>query len=308
MSLFGNRNLRDEWKKSYTRQVAQEAADKLNQYMKQQVNQRVNGGYSNEPRQNDTASNRGPSPEGVNNTTYHYSYRSAKKKEEPKQSAAPQQPANMKEIIKKSAAPFYAVGITWLLYAALLPMYRWFDFVIAAAVSLLVYWLAKKIFKDKKIYVPVPQEPVQTGNSEVDRIIAEGKEYLAQLRRADLDIPDAKISAQIVRMEDISSKIFAFIAENPNRAPEIRRFMNYYLPTTLKLLKSYHRLDSQGIRGENITATMRNIEKMMDTIVLAFEKQLDNLFQDEAMDISTDITVLEGMLEREGLTGDPMNK
>ena len=53
---------------------------------------------------------------------------------------------------------------------------------------------------------------------------------------------------------------------------------------------------------------MRNIEKMMDTIVLAFEKQLDNLFQDEAMDISTDITVLEGMLEREGLTGDPMNK
>ena len=80
--------------------------------------------------------------------------------------------------------------------------------------------------------------------------------------------------------------------------------MSYYLPTTLKLLNTYAELAEQSVRGQNITATMTKIESMMDTIVVAFEKQLDSLFGAEALDISTDITVMENMLHREGLTSE----
>ena len=90
---------------------------------------------------------------------------------------------------------------------------------------------------------------------------------------------------------------------HPEKLPQIRKFMSYYLPTTLKLLRSYDELSRQGVSGQNITGTMEKVEGMMDTIVLAFEKQLDSLFGDQAMDISTDITVLDNMMAREGLTG-----
>ena len=82
---------------------------------------------------------------------------------------------------------------------------------------------------------------------------------------------------------------------------QIRRFMDYYLPTTLKLLNAYDRMDDAGISGVNIDGTKGKISAMMDTISTAFEKQLDALFGDEALDISTDITVMEQMLAREGI-------
>ena len=81
--------------------------------------------------------------------------------------------------------------------------------------------------------------------------------------------------------------------------------MDCYLPTTLKLLNAYDRMGATGVAGENITATMERVEKMMGTIVTAFEKQLDSLYGAEALDISADITVLETMMAREGLTGQP---
>ena len=86
-------------------------------------------------------------------------------------------------------------------------------------------------------------------------------------------------------MEKASADIFRFIAEHPEKATQIRKFMNYYLPTTLKLLNSYQRLSRQSARGETITSTMFNIAGMMHTVADAFEKQLDSLFGDEALDI-----------------------
>ena len=90
----------------------------------------------------------------------------------------------------------------------------------------------------------------------------------------------------------------------PQKLPQIRKFMDYYLPTTLKLLNAYDRMGAQGVNGENIDNTMQRVESMMGTIVTAFEKQLDMLFGSEAMDISADITVLENMMKREGLSED----
>ena len=79
--------------------------------------------------------------------------------------------------------------------------------------------------------------------------------------------------------------------------------MNYYLPTTLKLLNAYDRMDDTGISGDNISTTKQKVENMMDTIVKAYEKQLDALYGEEALDISTDITVMENLLAQEGLGG-----
>ena len=110
--------------------------------------------------------------------------------------------------------------------------------------------------------------------------------------------------ADIDRLEDLSAKIFAQVKSDPSKLPQIRKFMDYYLPTTLKLLNAYDRMGAQGVSGENIDATMQRVESMMGTIVTAFEKQLDMLFGSEAMDISADITVLENMMKREGLSED----
>ena len=119
---------------------------------------------------------------------------------------------------------------------------------------------------------------------------------------------DASISAKIDRLEIISGKIFAQVQAEPKKLPQIRKFMSYYLPTTLKLLNAYDRMGEQGVTGENISGTMKRVEDMMDTIVQAFEKQLDSLFGAEALDISTDITVLENMMAREGLVEDMIHR
>ena len=90
---------------------------------------------------------------------------------------------------------------------------------------------------------------------------------------------------------------------NPAKQPQISRFLDYFLPTTIKLLNAYDRMDSAGISGSNIDATKQKVETMLDTLCAAFDKQLDSLFGDEALDISTDITVMENLLAQEGLSG-----
>lgn len=209
----------------------------------------------------------------------------------------------MARIRKKSAAPVYAVAITWGLWATVLPMYKISHFLILTMLSFLAYKVTGIFFRGKWVEVPDP-EPVyvSSGNRDVDELIAQGRQSIRQMRELNKQIQDKKLSAQINRLEQLSDEIFAQVTKNPEKLSQIRKFMSYYLPTTVKLLTSYAELSSQSVRGKNITATMQKVESIMDTIVTAFEKQLDSLFGAEALDISTDITVLEGMLAREGLT------
>ena len=79
--------------------------------------------------------------------------------------------------------------------------------------------------------------------------------------------------------------------------------MSYYLPTSLKLLNTYAALPAQDVQGENVTEAKQNIERSMDLLVTAFENQLDKLYQSDALDISSDVSALEGMLNLDGLTG-----
>ena len=212
----------------------------------------------------------------------------------------------MKKIVHKSAIPLYAAAVTWLLYALLFPLYRLPHFLLAAAAAAVVGIVARLFCRDT--VEEVPEEPETTGNEELDKMIADSKKAIAEMKRLDDNIADPTISAQIVRLQQLAGKIFAQVEQNPEKLPQIRKFMNYYLPTTLKILNAYDRMGEQGVSGENITSTMQKVEGMMSTIITAFEKQLDSLFGSEAMDISTDMVVLENMMAREGLTDDPLHK
>jgi len=165
-----------------------------------------------------------------------------------------------------------------------------------------------KITSSTKEPTSSTNETISSGDKAVDVIISEGLAYLRQIKQANDAITDEKISVQITRMEVATDKIFRYIAKHPEDAPQIHKFMNYYLPTLLKLLDSYISLNEQGIKGEHISSTIKNIEGILSTIADAFEKQLDNLFADDALDISTDIKVLETMLAQEGLTSDGFKK
>ena len=208
----------------------------------------------------------------------------------------------MKKIVHKPAAPIYAAAVVWILYALLFPLYRVGHFALCAAASAAVYLIARLFCRD--VVEEVEEKPEPTGNAELDKMISDGNLAIAEMKRLNESIKDEKISADIDRLEDLSAKIFAQVKSDPSKLPQIRKFMDYYLPTTLKLLNAYDRMGAQGVSGENIDATMQRVESMMGTIVTAFEKQLDMLFGSEAMDISADITVLENMMKREGLSED----
>ena len=147
---------------------------------------------------------------------------------------------------------------------------------------------------------PEKQPEKQTDMPEQDQY----KKILDELRRVNDAIPDEEMSDKISRLEAVSAKIFEQAKSDPDKLPQMRKFMDYYLPTSLKLLNTYAELDNQGVEGENISESKRRIEQTMDTLVKAFENQLDRLFASDALDVSTDIDVMQNMLRADGLTGD----
>lgn len=124
-----------------------------------------------------------------------------------------------------------------------------------------------------------------------------------QLRQANDAIPDPVMTAKISRLEDVSARIFALAKKDPDKKAQLQKFMDYYLPTALKLLNTYAQLSAQDVQGSNITEAKQSIERSMDLLITAFENQLDKLFASDALDVSTDIAALEGMLNLDGLTG-----
>ncbi len=151
--------------------------------------------------------------------------------------------------------------------------------------------------KKSKQEVEKPLEP----KSDIEKALMEGKVYIREIQQANEAISDEIVSNKLDRMEQVTTKIFHYVESHPNQLKEIRKFMEYYLPTTLKLLNAYKEFDNQPIQGENITSAKNEINNTLDTINLAFENLLDDLFEHAAMDVSTDISVLETILAQEGL-------
>lgn len=139
-------------------------------------------------------------------------------------------------------------------------------------------------------------------NGKLQAVIENGRHCIRQIREANDAIPGEDISNKLDRLELVIDKIFTHVERNPRQLSEINKFMEYYLPTTLKLVTAYKEFDLQPVQGENIRSAKQEIETTLDTINHAFEILLDSLFEDTAMDIATDISVLETMLAQEGLT------
>ena len=139
---------------------------------------------------------------------------------------------------------------------------------------------------------PAPPPPAKSDENAI----------LAEIRAVNDAIDNEKMSAQIDQIGTITAKILDYQKSHPDKAPQLHSFLSYYLPTTLKILRAYAKLEDQEVSGRNITAAMSRIEGMMDKVVEGFEKQLDLLFQGDAMDITTDVEVLERMLAKDGLS------
>ncbi len=150
------------------------------------------------------------------------------------------------------------------------------------------------------------EEMQRTGtlSPEVKAILQKGKEYIESIRKSNDAIPGEEVSEKIYKIELLVRKIFQQTEAHPENAKDLRKLMDYYLPMTVKLLNAYEELDAQPIQGENIINSKKEIEDTLDTLNFAYAKMLDNLFEDTAWDVSSDISVLQTMLAQEGLTDD----
>lgn len=209
----------------------------------------------------------------------------------------------MKQIQKHSASaiPLYGVAVLWVLYALFLPLYQLWHFLIPVVLSVPVYLVLKKCFPGKTYTVEVPEPAPDTGNAALDEAIRQGREGIAKLRQLNRKIEDPHITWQLDQMETVTGKIFGQVTAHPELLPQIRKFMSYYLPTTLRLLESYCELDSGGAGGKEVEQAKARITGMLDTVLEAFHHQLDALFSARTMDINAEVEVLESMMEAEGL-------
>lgn len=207
----------------------------------------------------------------------------------------------MKKIIHRSVIPIYAAAGVWLLCCLVLPMYRLWHYLVYGAVTAAAYFGARHFFPGTVEEVELPQAPPDSGDPEVDRLIVQGRGQLAELKTLGAAVGSPVLRERVDALEVLGGKIFTALEEDTSRLGRTRKFLNYYLPTTVELLRRYRGLEAQQARGENITSTMRKIEQMLDKVETAFRKQLDSLYEAEAMDITADIQVMQQMMAAEGL-------
>lgn len=201
--------------------------------------------------------------------------------------------------------PVYLFAASWVVCGLILPLYTLWGLVMTLAISSAVYLAATAFLPPKTILVPAPQKPFDTGEQQLDQALEQARQQLKQLSALNARIPGQGISNQISRMERAGGAILDEVAKQPEKARQIRRFLNYYLPTAVKVISSYAHMAETGAAGQNAQTLKSDVEQNAQTIASAFEKQLDSLFASEMLDITSDLDVLEHMMKGDGLTGDP---
>lgn len=208
-------------------------------------------------------------------------------------------------------AGIIAFGATVLAYGLIFPLYRPMDFVLCGAAALAVGKVVsvmgqgldpeklKGNNRRQRKEDPL-DEVLVTGDENADLTIQRGQEMLAGIRHENDLIPDPALSAQMDQLESMCMQIFRTVAEKPGKAPQIRKFMNYYLPTTLRMLTGYRTMSQRGVSAAELNHARDSLARGMDMVLTACQKQLDNLYKDTMLDVSTDIDVLEQMLHRDG--------
>lgn len=210
------------------------------------------------------------------------------------------------QMIEKPMLPpqlFYLLGGLWLVLAVLLPLYDLRFLALAAVATVAVFFVLRRVLKPVAVLVPAPPKPVYSGELPLGE---QGIAFLRELDERQEGIENEHVSAQIARIRALSESIFEQLAQKPALAGQLRRFVGYYLPTTLRILESYDQLESQTVKGENVRGTMQGVEKTLDMVIAAFEKQLDSLFADRRLDLETEMEVLGQILAQEGLAGGEM--
>lgn len=209
---------------------------------------------------------------------------------------------------KTLASPycFYIVGAAFILYSLIFPMYKITHYLLAALVAAAAYFISSKLLPRQ--VVKVEEAPISTGDSLADAAVKEGRENLKALAAIRELISSQNVKDSLSSIESTVSKIMDAIQDDPKKAPRVRRLMSYYLPTLIKLADYYEKLEEQGENGQNITGSMDRIAENLKTLDSALKKQLDLLYESDAIDITTDITVMENMLAQEGLSGGMSDK
>jgi len=144
------------------------------------------------------------------------------------------------------------------------------------------------------------------GGAELRQVIDEGKNYIQTIKAANDALPEEEISEKLDQLELVTTKIFDYVEQHPEKLPEIRKFMSYYMPITLKLVNAYQKFDRHGTNSSEIEETKLEIKGTFDTINKAYENLLKKLMQADILDVSSDISALETILAQEGLTNDPI--
>ena len=218
---------------------------------------------------------------------------------------------------RRSVGFIYGFAVTWLVMAAFLPMYKLWAVITALCASILVSSViasasGKKAQAEEE---KAAAEQREKEKQETEKAAAAGTSYspevsaimgnraLSEMGRLYMSIKDPEVRGKINEIMRITDKIAQDAISDPSDIPQIKKFMNYYLPTTIKLLNAYDRMSAQGIEGENLDKSMKSINDMLDTAIEAYKKRLDSLFANQALDIETDIQVMNTMLAREGLSG-----
>ena len=207
----------------------------------------------------------------------------------------------MREVKRKSALPVYIAAAVFAVYAMVFPLYAWSHFLIAALVTAAAWLIADKLIKPTAEYVPEPEpEPVSYG-APVDAILAEAKKARGEMERLSASIGDAGVKEKIAKLIALSDAIAQDAVQDAADVPQIQKFQSYFLPSTIQLLEAYDRMSAPGVEGENISGAKGRIADMLQTEADAFQKQLDALYKNDAMDVDADIKVMENLLSREGL-------
>ena len=141
-----------------------------------------------------------------------------------------------------------------------------------------------------------------TGNEQADNVILKGQDMLKTIREENILITDETLSAQMDTLYDKCQQIFRTVSEEPAKAPHVRKFMNYYLPTTLKVLANYRTMQERGVSYYEMSQARESAIRCMNMVLTACQKQIDALHKENMLDISTDIDVMEQMLKRDGYT------
>jgi len=220
----------------------------------------------------------------------------------------------------KPVGYIYSFALAWLVLSLIFPLHELWGLALIALISTIIALIfgkagsprrKKKAEKRRQaeekaaanVSAARSGQPIVSYGPEIDPILKEGNRALAEMGRLYASIKDVQVRQKINELMRITDKITQDAIADPSDIPQIKKFMNYYLPTTIKLLNSYDRMSAQGIEGENLNKSMASINEMLDEAIVAYKKRLDSLFENQALDIETDIEVMNTMLAREGLTG-----